>query len=87
MKKLKDLIKSPHIQIALVTGICIIVIAWFSKRILAEPVSNLQTAIPPFLMALYEGFSARFKDNKIFTTWYWIAVIIFATILILAVHM
>jgi hypothetical protein len=87
MKKLKDFIKSPHIQIALVTGICIIIIAWFSKRILAEPISYVQAAIPPFLMALYEGFSVRFKDKKIFTTWYWITAIILSTLLIIAIHM
>jgi len=87
MKKLKDFIKSPHIQIALVTGICIIIIAWFSKRILTAPISYVQTAIPPFLMALYEGFSVRFKDKKIFTTWYWIAAIILSTLLIIAIHM
>ena len=87
MKKMKELIKSPHIQIALVTGICIIVIAWFSKRIIERPVSNLETAVPPFLMALYEGFSIRFKDKKIVITWYWIIAIIAATLLIITIHL
>jgi hypothetical protein len=38
MTKLKELIKSPHIQIALATGVCIIVMAIESKRMLSEPI-------------------------------------------------
>jgi hypothetical protein len=37
MSKIKELIKSPHIQIALATGFSIIVMAYFSKRVLPKP--------------------------------------------------
>jgi predicted histidine transporter YuiF (NhaC family) len=86
MLKVKDLLKSPHIQIALVTGICIIVLAYFSKRILPKPIGYLPTAIPPFLMAIYEGFMGRHKNKKIMTTWYWVVAIIFCTALIIVLH-
>jgi len=48
MSKVKDFFKSPHIQIALATGFSIIVMAYFSKRILPRPIGYLPSAIPPF---------------------------------------
>lgn len=87
MSKLKDLIKSPHIQIALATGICIIVIAYFSKRVLTDPIGNLPTALPPFLMVIFESVHGRYKNRKILTTWYWIVAIFLTTALIILSHM
>jgi hypothetical protein len=84
--KIKDFLKSPHIQIALVTGICIIVLAYFSKRILPRPIGYLPAAIPPFLMAIYEGFMSHQKNKKISTTWYWIVAIILSTAVIIMLH-
>jgi predicted histidine transporter YuiF (NhaC family) len=83
MKKLKELIKSPHIQIALATGLSIIVMAYVSKRILPEPIGYLPLAIPPFIMTVYEYVLQRHKDARICTTWYWIAAIFIATALII----
>jgi predicted histidine transporter YuiF (NhaC family) len=86
MSKIKDFLKSPHIQIALVTGICIIALAYFSKRILPRPIGYLPAAIPPFLMAIYEGFVGRHKNKKITSTWYWIVAIILSTAVIIMLH-
>jgi predicted histidine transporter YuiF (NhaC family) len=58
MQKLKELIKSPHIQIALATGVSIIVLAYFSKKILPEPIGYLPLAIPPFIATIYEAVVA-----------------------------
>jgi hypothetical protein len=87
MKKIKELIKSPHIQIALATGISIIVIAYFSKRVLPEPIGYLPTAIPPFFMVIYEAVAAKYKDKKINKTWYWITAIFVSTALIIVLNM
>jgi hypothetical protein len=83
MKKLKELIKSPHVQIALATGISIIVIAYFSKRILPQPIGYLPTAIPPFFMVIYEAVVVKYKNKKITTTWYWITAIFVSTALVI----
>jgi predicted histidine transporter YuiF (NhaC family) len=55
MKKLKELSKSPHIQILIATGISILIIAYFSKYVLPRPIGYLPTAIPPFFMVIYEA--------------------------------
>jgi hypothetical protein len=70
MSKFKELIKSPHIQIALATGICIIILAYVSKRVLPQPMAELAIAIPPFLMTIYEAVLSRQRDSKISTPWY-----------------
>ena len=49
MSKFKEAIKSPHIHIALAMGFSIIVMAYFSKRILPEPMGYLALAFPPFI--------------------------------------
>ncbi|MEJ2495515.1 MAG: hypothetical protein P8Y79_14455 [Ignavibacteriaceae bacterium] len=87
MKKLKEFIKSPHIQIALAAGVSIIVLAYFSKRILPEPIGYLPSAIPPFIAVVYEGVLAKHKNKKIATTWYWIAAIFIVTAVIIVFHL
>jgi hypothetical protein len=86
MKKLKELIKSPHIQIALATGVSIIALAYFSKRVLPEPIGYLPLAIPPFIATIYEAVAAKHKNKKITTTWYWIAAILCATALLIMIY-
>ena len=86
MKKLKELIKSPHIQIALATGVSLIALAYFSKRILPEPIGYLPSAIPPFIAIIYEGILSKHKNKKIATSWYWTAAIFFSTVLIIFIY-
>lgn len=86
MSKIKELLKSPHIQIAIATGICIIILAYVSKRILPQPMSELAIAIPPFLMTIYEAVLSRHKDSKISTPWYWILAIFAATAILILFH-
>lgn len=83
MQKLKELIKSPHIQIALATGVSIIVMAYFSKRVLQKPIGYLPAAIPPFIALIYEGVLSKYKKKKIATTWYWVAAILITTVIII----
>jgi hypothetical protein len=86
MTKLKELIKSPHIQIALATGVSIIVMAFVSKRMLSEPIGYVALAIPPFLATIYEALLNRYKNARICTTWYWIAAILIGSALIILFH-
>lgn len=86
MPKFKETIKSPHIQIALATGACIIILAYFSKRVLAEPIGYLPLAIPPFFMTIYEAVAQKYKGKKITTTWYWIAAIFGSTFIVILAY-
>jgi hypothetical protein len=86
MKKLKELLKSPHIQIALATGLSIIVLAYFSKKILPEPIGYLPLAIPPFIATIYEAVANKYKNKKISTTWYWVVAILVATALVIVFY-
>lgn len=86
MKKLKELLKSPHIQIALASGVSIIVMAFVSKRLLLEPIGYVPLAIPPFLATVYESLFKRYKNSRICTTWYWVAAIFIATVPIIFFH-
>ncbi|MEJ2543608.1 MAG: hypothetical protein P8Y99_06025 [Calditrichaceae bacterium] len=83
MSKFTEFFKSPHIQIALATGISIIVMAVFSKYVLANPIKYLPLAIPPFITTLYEAVYSKNKDSKYATTWYWIVAIFIATALVI----
>lgn len=86
MSKFKELIKSPTIQIALVTGFCIIIMAYFSKRVLPRPIGYLSLALPPFLATIHSTVCPRHKDRKFCTTWYWIVGILVATALVIGLH-
>ena len=83
MSKIIQLIKSPHIQIALTTGICIIILAYFSKRILPKPIGYLPSAFPPFLMVIYEAVKGKYKERKITKVGYWIAAVLSSTALVI----
>ena len=86
MSKFKGIIKSPHVQIALVTGFSIIIMAWFSKKIIPNPISYLGLAFPPFIATIYEAFLDRYKDKKIMRPFYWIIAILIATALMIILH-
>jgi hypothetical protein len=83
MKKLTEFFKSPHIQIALATGTSIIVMAYFSKRVLAEPIAYLPLAIPPFIAIIYEAVLKKYENSWISKTWYWIVLIFLSTFLVI----
>ena len=85
MTKLKELIKSPHFQIALATGVSIIVMAYFSKRVLSNPISYFQMAIPPFIALVYENVLNKHKNTKIATARYWVIAILAATALVILI--
>jgi len=86
MNKIKKLKVSPHIQIALAAGVSIIALAYFSKRVLPEPLSYLELAIPPFLATFYEGATKKKK-----AAWYGrpvvgILAILLATVLVIVLN-
>jgi len=86
MNKFIEFFKSPHIQIALATGVSIVVMAYLSKRVLSEPIGYLPMAIPPFIALVYENVLNKFNKKKVTTAWYWVIAIFVATALIIILH-
>jgi len=83
MSKIKDFLKNQHIQISFATGISILVLAYFSKRVLPEPLSYLEIAAPPFITTIYESLLKKHKDKKFMQTWIWVVAIFVATTLVI----
>jgi hypothetical protein len=87
MSKIKDFFKNPHIQLSIATGLSIIILAYFSKRILPHPLSYLELAAPPFIMTIYESLLEKYKDKKIMQTWIWVVAIFVATAIVIILNM
>ena len=83
MNKIKALICSPHIHIALAAGASIIVMAYFSKHILEEPIKYLPQAIPPFFFVIWEGLNNKHKDKWFLKSYYWVSAIFLTTTLVI----
>ena len=83
MSKIKDFFKNPHIQISIATGISIIALAYFSKRILSQPLSYLELAASPFIATIFESLLAKHKNKKFMQTWIWVVAIYIATTLVI----
>lgn len=77
--------KSGHIHVALAVGFSIVAMAWVSKQVLTEPISDLWLGVPPFVAALYGG-SQKAGTAEWLTSRYWVAGILLATALVLAVN-
>jgi hypothetical protein len=86
MSKIKDFFKNPHIQISLATGFSILILAYFSKRVLPEPLSYLEIAAPPFIASIYESMLKKHKDKNFMQTWIWVVAIFVATALVIIIH-
>ena len=87
MSKIKKFSVNPQIQIALAAGTSIIVLAYFSKRILPEPLSYLELALPPFIAL----FFATPPSKKKKAAWYGrplygILAILLATVLVIGLN-
>lgn len=83
MSKILEFFKSSHIQIALASGASIIVLAYFSKNVLPQPLSKLTLAIPALVITAYQVVSVRHKGKRISTPWYWCVTILVVTALII----
>lgn len=83
MSKIKEYLKNEHIQISIATGISIITLAYFSKRVLPEPLSYLSLAAPPFIATIFEALLEKHKDKKFMNTRIWVVLIFIATALVI----
>lgn len=83
MDKIKEFFRSPHIQVALATGLSIIVTAFFSKRILPHPIGYLPASLPPFLMVIFEAVYAKNKKSRYANPKLWVFLILLSTTLVI----
>ena len=82
MKKIIEFISHPLNQIALATGLSIIALAFFSKRVLPEPLSYLELALPPFLATVFEAVTKKKKAAWFSRPLFGILAILFSTVLV-----
>lgn len=68
----KNLLKSPHIQIAFASGVSIVVLAYFSKRVFNEQIGDVILGIPPFIAFIFELILNKYQNSKFAKTWYWV---------------
>ena len=76
----------PRIQLALASGVSIVVLAWFSKRVLPEPLGNLELAAPPFLAAVFEAATTKVKARWYGRPWCGILLVLLATGAVIGRH-
>jgi hypothetical protein len=88
MKKIIELLKSGHIHVATALGISIIVLAYFSKRILDEPLSYMELSICGLIMLGYETVvqSKKTTDAWFAKSIYWVIAIFLAMIIIIVLN-
>jgi len=87
MGKLKELLKSGHIHVALALGISIIVLSYVSKRILPEPMEPLYLSITSLIMVAYEAALGTKKNHPLTKSIYWVLAIVTATAIIIILHL
>ena len=83
MENIKAFFAHPIIQFALVLGACTITLAYFSKRVLPEPLSNLELALPQLLAMLLEGIAVSRKLSWYRRPQYSIAVLVVVTFVVI----
>jgi hypothetical protein len=86
MSKVKNFSINPQIQITLATGTSILVLAYFSKRVLPEPLSYLELAMPPFIATFFEATTQKKKAAWFGRPVVGILAILLATVLVIALN-
>ena len=82
MGKIATYFKNPQIQIAFVSGACIIILALFYKKVMHEPVPSLPAAVPALIFVIAE--SAVVKKKGIWSkAWTWNTLAVLATAIIM----
>ena len=87
MSKLKESLKTSHIQIAIAAGVSILAIATFSGLVLHGSMNPLLLTIPALIEVIYEGLRKKYKQAGFMKTWYWVCAILLSTALIIILHL
>ena len=87
MGKLKEFIRNDHIQAAFVSGLCIIILALFFKKVMHEQVPYLENAVPGFVFTLYEGMREKIKRPFWKRALPWNLLMLLTTVVIMLRHL
>ncbi|MDH3892435.1 MAG: Rab GDP-dissociation inhibitor [candidate division Zixibacteria bacterium] len=87
MSKIKALLESDEIKIALGLGFCIILLAFAAKRILHVEIRYLYNAVPGLTALLWETLRQSKKvDPRYLRPLYWNAAMIISTLVVILLH-
>ena len=86
MSKVIDFFRRPQFQIELATGISIVALAWFFKKVVGIQVPAQYSAIPALILCVYEGLKAKKKWPRLTREWIWITAVLLSTALIILFH-
>jgi hypothetical protein len=86
MKAIKEFFAHPIIQVALVLGASTVILAYFSKRVLDEPLKNLELALPALIATLFQGVSLKKKSAWYGRPWIGMLLIALATVFIILLN-
>ena len=87
MSKLKEMLKSSHIQMAIAAGVSILAIATFSGLVLHRAMNPMLLTIPVLIEVIYEGLIKKYKQAGFMKTWYWVCAILLSTASIMILHL
>ena len=79
MNTLIKIIKNDQIQVALVTGLCIIVLAVVFKRMLHLQISNIESGLPALVFFIFGGIRTKFADRFWSRPLFWNLILIIVT--------
>ena len=71
---------------ALATGASVVVLAYFSKRVLPEPLSKFELALPPLVAVLFEALEKSRKGSWYVRPVFGILAVAVATALVIALN-
>ena len=86
MRSIRKFSVHPRTQIALATGLSILTLAYFSKRVLPEPLSYLELAFPPFLAVVYDAVTKNKPSAFYSRPVYGILAVLLATVLVIGIN-
>jgi hypothetical protein len=87
MKTIKEFFAHPIIQMALVLGAITITMAYFSKRVLPEPLMNWELALPAILATLFQGLIKTRPSSRFSRPWIGMVIVVAAAGLIIALNL
>ncbi|MBU0984428.1 MAG: hypothetical protein KKA42_11195 [candidate division Zixibacteria bacterium] len=84
MRKLIEFLRNDHIQAALVSGLCIIILALFFKKYLhMADVPAMEAAVPALAFTAWEVFNAKHRGKWFARPLFWNSIMLLITIAII----
>jgi hypothetical protein len=71
---------------ALVMGASTIILAYFSKRVFAEPLSKWELGLPALLAVLFQGFAKMRESSRFSREWVGLLIVVLTTALVIIMN-